>query len=253
MAADGASLAWWFHAGTSYVASSPPSPSTAASAERPDEPLLALPPPTGLRTSLDAAIAGRASCRRFSGTPLTLEEVSTLLHVAYGATGHTAVAGFEFELRPVPSAGARYPLEIHLVVWSVAGVRPGTYRYRPFGHGLEHTGGHVSPEAGCDLFLGQRYLATAGALTVVTATVQTCLARYGDRGYRYLLLEAGHVAQNLNLATSALGLGSLNLGGFLDRSLGETLHLTVQVPLYGVAVGRRSTDDPHELRQPRPG
>ena len=61
--------------------------------------------------------------------------------------------------------------------------------------------------------------AAAGVLAVVTARLDATLVRYGDRGYRYVLLEAGHVGQNLDLASSALGLGALDLGGFLDRML----------------------------------
>jgi SagB-type dehydrogenase family enzyme len=182
--------------------------------------------------------------------PLTLEEVSTLLHAGYGVQDHVTVTDFDFEVRPVPSAGARYPLELHLIVWSVAGLERGTYRYLPSGHSLERTGRPVPPEGVGTLFLGQPYLAGASAVTVLAATLPLTLARYGDRGYRYILFEAGHIAQNLNLATSALGLGSLNLGGFLDQAVAQALHLIVQVPLYGVALGRPKTAEGQAIRQP---
>jgi SagB-type dehydrogenase family enzyme len=210
-----------------------------------------LPPSRSLGT-LTAAIAGRVSCRRFSGAELTLEELSAVLVAAYGRQGNTNGSRVHEDGagRPVPSAGARYPLEIHLIVSSVAELAPCTYRYVPSRHQLIRTGGMISPEAVGELFLGQTFLTTASAVAVVTATLGPSLARYGDRGYRYVLLEAGHVAQNLNLAASALRLASLNLGGFWDQSLGRALGLTEYVPLYGVALGRASTTDVQEVRQP---
>ncbi|MGH3921574.1 MAG: SagB/ThcOx family dehydrogenase [Pseudonocardiaceae bacterium] len=239
--------AWSFHYATSYH---PWLTVSSAPAGTVPKDLLQLPLPQALNTSLGAAIATRASCRRFSGMPLTLEEVSTLLHAGYGVQGHVTVADFEFEGRPVPSAGARYPLELHMIVWSVAGLERGTYRYLPSDHSLERTGGSVPQESVSNLFLGQPYLAGTSAVIVLAATFQRTLARYGDRGYRYILFEAGHIAQNLNLATSALGLGSLNLGGFLDQEVAQALYVTEQVPLYGVALGRPKTTDGQAIRQP---
>ena len=251
MAVHGLSSAWSFHTDTSY----PPTPPVLRpqAEESGDDVALSLPPPRWPGdVSLTAAIAGRVSCRRFSGAALTLDEVSAVLDAAYRGQCDLNGSGVDQNLapRPVPSAGARYPLEIHLIVSSVAGLESCTHRYLPSRHCLVRTGGLISPEAVGDLFLGQPYLTTASALAVVTATLGPSLARYGDRGYRYVLLEAGHIAQNLNLASSALRLGSLNLGGFWDQSLSQVLGLAEQVPLYGVALGRASTTDTQEIRQP---
>lgn len=243
-----ASLAWWFHSATSHSAGTslhtgfPPDPSGGSRT--------ALPPPAMPGVPLGDALTGRASCRRFSGRHLLLDELSTVLDAGYGARATVAVDGLEFECRPVPSAGARYPLEIHLIASFVTGLEPGSYRYLPSGHALERTGRPISPDDVCELFLSQDYLGTASAVAVVTATPGPSLARYGDRGYRYLLFEAGHVAQNLNLACSALGLGSLNLGGFFDQSLTAAMGVSHQMPLYGVALGRASSLEPSETRQP---
>ena len=140
----------------------------------------------------------------------------------------------------MPSAGARYPLEIHLIAHAVAGLEAGTYRYVPALHSLQRTGPALDAERVCEIFLGQTYLAGASGIVVVVARLETSLARYGDRGYRYVLFEAGHVAQNVNLAGSARGLGTVNLGGFLDRALVAALRLTDQIPLYGIALGSPS-------------
>ena len=251
MAMHRPSSAWSFHTDTSYLAISQVLPPDATQAG--DHFAVDLPPPRGLGdVSLAAAIGRRVSCRRFSGGSLTLEEVSALLDAAYGGQGDQNGAWIDNDLapRPVPSAGARYPLELHLIVWSVAGLEPCTYRYLPSPHRLVPTGGLVSAEAVGNLFLGQGYLTAASALVVMAATLGPSLARYGDRGYRYVLFEAGHVAQNLDLACSALRLGSLNLGGFWDQPLGWVLRITEQVPLYAFALGRSSTTDRQELQQP---
>jgi SagB-type dehydrogenase family enzyme len=240
------SAARWFHAATSY----PPGPDTfGATLGRPAGTVVALPRPRVLDCPLEEAIAGRASCRRFSTEPLLLADVSTLLHAAYGVRGEVFVGGFGFQARPVPSAGAVYPLGLHVVALSVAGIAPGIYRYLPAPHALEGAPARLSRNFLSGLLLGQHHAAAAGVLAVVTARLDATLVRYGDRGYRYVLLEAGHVGQNLDLASSALGLGALDLGGFLDRMLGETLRLTDEVPIYGVALGHPSAENGDDVRQ----
>lgn len=248
MADDPLSLARWFHAATSYPPSFRAPGITAGQAS--SGVVLPLPRPRALDRPLGVAIAGRASCRRFATAPLSLADVSTLLDGAYGTRGEADVAGFRFPVRPVPSAGATYPLGLCLAVWAVTGVTPGIHRYLPDPHALERGPGDLSPEFACDLFLGQRHLLSAGALVVVTAGLDAPLVRYGDRGYRYVLLEAGHLAQNLNLTSNALGLASLDLGGFLDRELSVALGLSEEVPLYGVALGHPAVPDCGRMREP---
>jgi SagB-type dehydrogenase family enzyme len=250
MAENSPSLARWFHGATGYP------PSCGQGVREPRETcgtVLSLPRPRALTRALAEAIAGRASCRRFAPATLALADVSTLLHSAYGTYGEAAVAGFRFETRPVPSAGATYPLDVHLVAWRVSGTASGIYRYLPAPHALERMEGHVSPESACEFFLGQSHIASAAALVVVTARFEVPLARYGDRGYRYVLLEAGHLVQNLNLACSALGLANLNLGGFQDGQLSEGLGLSGEAPLYGVALGHPTGPDGDHTREPAQG
>lgn len=247
MSPEQPSLARWFHAATSY----PPGadPRGAVPGHPKAGAVLALPRPRVLACPLEEAIAGRVSCRRFAPEPVLLADVSTLLSAAYGCRGEVTVGGFAFQARPVPSAGAIYPLGVHVVALSVTGIAPGIYRYLPAPHALEGAPARLSRDVLSDLFLGQHHATAAGLLAVVTAGLEATLARYGDRGYRYVLLEAGHVAQNLNLAGSALGLAGLDLGGFLDRMLGEALRLTHEVPLYGVAIGHPGTEDGGAVRE----
>ena len=95
------------------------------------------------------------------------------------------------------------------------------------------------------LFLGQPWVAKAHVVVIVTAVTARLLHRYGDRGYRYLLIEAGHVGQNLALVATASGLGSLSLGGFFDDDVSCMLGLDAafELPLYGIALGVPDTAD----------
>jgi SagB-type dehydrogenase family enzyme len=153
--------------------------------------------------------------------------------------------------RPVPSGGGLYPLELYLVVRAVDGLVPGVYHYVAAAHALERLRDVALPERFVTyLFMNQAYFAEAALVAVLTAMPERSLWRYGERGYRYLLLEAGHVGQNLNLAAAALGLGTCNAGGFFDDELAGLLRADVEreVPLYAVAVGHPAPGTRADLR-----
>jgi SagB-type dehydrogenase family enzyme len=125
------------------------------------------------------------------------------------------------------------------------------YHYVPVHHGLEQLRDEALPRRfQTYLFMGQRWATEAGAVVVITAVPGRSLWKYGDRGYRYFLLEAGHAMQNLNLAAIAVGLGSCNLGGFFDDELAAVVRADVEeeFPLYAAAVGVPATRDRHEQR-----
>jgi SagB-type dehydrogenase family enzyme len=211
---------------------------------------VALPAPRPLSLPLGEALERRASCRQFSGEALSLDAVSALMGAAYGAGPEVEVEGLRYPSRPVPSAGATYPLELHLLARAVADLRPGSYRYVPEEHALVATGPGALFEALAEIFLEQPYLAPASAVVVIAAVLPRTTDRYGDRGYRYVLFEAGHAAQNLTLGATSLGIGALSLGGFLDDTLTAVLRLRPDaVPLYGVALGRPAAGTPDALRE----
>ena len=85
-----------------------------------------------------------------------------------------------------------------------------------------------------------RFLTSAAVVVVVSFVPGRSLVKYGDRGYRYALLEAGHLVQNLNLAAVALGIGTVNLGGFYDDELAGLLRIDpeTEICLYASACGR---------------
>ena len=251
-------LAWTFHRNTSRRPFNVPSPAEQMEQEAPfkeylDAPIIPLPAPEWPTTTLKDAIAARLSCRSFTDRPLKPQELATLLKSAYGLQDRLLIGDVEFLSRPVPSGGGLYALELYLLVQHIADIEPGIYHYAALHHALEQiTAVDLPPHLISSLFMGQPYVAQAGVIVVLTAILDRSLWKYGDRGYRYILFEAGHVAQNLNLVASALGLGSLNLGGFFDSDMANLLGLDLEheVPLYGVALGEPSSTDRKVLRQP---
>lgn len=203
----------------------------------PDAPRVALPDPfTASDVSLAEAIQTRRSVRDYSGRPLSMEELSTLLHAAQGIT--ELRTGF----RAAPSAGALYPLETYAVVHDVAGVDAGLYHYAVRERQLELVRpGDLRP-AVARAGLWQPFLAQAGVCLVLAAVFQRTRWRYRERTYRYVMLEAGHAAQNIYLAATAIGLGACAVGAFDDDDLNGLLGLDgrQEAAVYLVSVGPTS-------------
>ncbi|HEX2295256.1 MAG TPA: SagB/ThcOx family dehydrogenase [Actinomycetota bacterium] len=222
--------------------------------EIPLAPYVALPAPDPVSMPFGEAVARRLSCRRFRTSPTAGAALSTLLWNAYAFGPSLPVGSIEFRERPVPSAGALYPLELYVVARHVEDVDPGVYHYASVTHGLELVRDVAVPGGLLTgLFMGQHYVEGAGAVLVITCEPERSLKKYGDRGYRYVLLEAGHVAQNVNLTAAALGLGAYNVGGFFDDELARLLMVDEdrEVPLYAVAIGVPEEGDRTELRSPQ--
>jgi SagB-type dehydrogenase family enzyme len=191
-----------------------------------------------LERPLEDVLAARRSSREFAEKPLTLAELGALLHAAYGVTGNLEPGGAASEqpVRTVPSGGALYPIEIFILARRVHGVPPGVHHYDPLasvlelGPGDDFDAGWISP---------YEEIERAAVTIAIAATFWRSRFKYGLRAYRFTLLEAGHVAQNVLLAATALGLASLPLGGFYDHRLDDLLGLdgTDQSSLLLVCVG----------------
>ena len=194
-----------------------------------------LPDPRGYDgLSLKEALEARRSVRDYAAAPLSLEELSRLLHAAQGITEPRS--GF----RAAPSAGALYPIELYAVVSDVAGLEPGIYHYAVQTHGLELLQQGDFRAAVTRAGLGQGFLGQANVCIVLSAVFQRTRWRYRERTYRYVMLEAGHVGQNLYLAATAMGLGACAVGAFLDDDLNDMLGLdgVQEAVLYVISAGK---------------
>jgi SagB-type dehydrogenase family enzyme len=184
--------------------------------------------------SLEDSLDRRRSRRMYKDEPLTLVELSRLLHAASGLTDPTR--GY----RAAPSAGALYPFETYVVAHNVADLEPGLYHYAVTDHALEQLRtGDLRAQivvAG----LGQDMLGQAQVCFVLSAIFQRTRWKYRERTYRYVLLEAGHIGQNLYLAATSMGLGACAVGAFLDDKLNDLLAVDgeEEAALYLISVGR---------------
>jgi len=256
---DDQPIAWEFHRNTSRWPFNTLEPDEQsefqlAPKEYPEAPYVALPAPQPFDVSLEQALRSRFSCRQFEDVALGTQELGNLLHAVAGILGRTRLGSTEFVERPVPSAGSLYSLETYVLARSVEGLEQGAYHYAVVTHGIERVREAPLHRAFLAyLFMGQHYVADASAILVFTSVVHRSLRKYEDRGYRYVLFEAGHMAQNANLAAAASGLGAFNLGGFFDSDLCVLLDVDAdeEIPLYAVAVGTPAPGDPIALRMPR--
>ena len=187
---------------------------------------------------LEEAIVRRRSQRDFvRKASLSPRVLSWLLRFA---CSYVERADSDSELsRTMPSAGALYSVDVYPVVFRVSGLPPGVYRYAAEDHSLELVRSGAFGDHLAAWMLNQAFIADSCVLFMLVGRKDRIAEQYGERGYRYLLIEAGHIAQNFCLVTTGLGLGSVTIGGFLDSAVNQLLRVDelTQVSLYGVAVG----------------
>jgi len=175
------------------------------------------------RMPLIEAINRRRSRRRFTEQPLTLEELSFLLWATQGV--REVLSDGSFTRRTVPSGGSRHPFETYLVVNRVSGVGPGLYRYLPLAHKLCF----LYADAGLtdrviDASRDQRFVGHCAVTFIWTAIPYRTEWRYSIISPKIIALDAGHLCQNLYLASEAIGAGTCAIGAYdqakMDAILG---------------------------------
>jgi SagB-type dehydrogenase family enzyme len=211
-----------------------PQPATTPAPSQEQAEVIKLPEPRhDSDVSLEQSLLERRSVRDYSGQPLTLQEISQL---TWAAQGLTDPRGF----RTAPSAGGLYPLELYLVAGDVEDLPPGVYRYQPDGHQLVKTGDGDKRAGLAEAALEQEWVEEGAVDFVFTAVYERTTGKYGERGIRYVHMEAGHAAQNLCLQATALGLGAVTIGAFYDEQVSRLLNLPAdEQPLYVIPVGRK--------------
>lgn len=212
--------------------------------------LIDMPDPTELIVDpldLHDLITTRRTYRNYTDEPLSTYELSYLLWCTQGIKSHRDTYA---TLRTVPSAGARHAFETYLLVNSVGDLTPGVYRFVAGEHKLLHM-----PELGDSLnpritraCMNQEQVARSAVTFFWVAITERMAWRYGDRGYRYLHLDAGHVCQNLYLAAEALACGVCAIAAFDDDKLNEVFHLDGESAwvIYLATVGKRRARRNHD-------
>lgn len=191
-------------------------------------------PPPRLKsgTSVEEALKKRRSARSFKKDPLTLPTVAQLLWAAQGVTNAEGK-------RTAPSAGALYPLELYLICGAVESLPAGVYHYRPETHTLELVEKGDKRKALYAAAGLQSAILGSVAVLAITANYQRTTVKYGERGFRYVHMEAGHAAENVYLQAVALNVGTVVIGAFSDRQVQQVLSLPGrEQPLYLMPLGK---------------
>jgi SagB-type dehydrogenase family enzyme len=165
------------------------------------------------------AIKKRKSIRKYSSKAVSISDLSYLLWAATGIQRQER--GREF--RTAPSAGALYPIETYLVVNNVEGLDSGLYHYNVAEHNLEELKIGAFGEETSHAALEQEMCMEASVIFVWTAIFERAKWKYKQRAYRYVYLDAGHMAQNLALSAVSIGLGSCQIGAFFDYEINSIL------------------------------
>ncbi|MGC8895068.1 MAG: SagB/ThcOx family dehydrogenase, partial [candidate division WOR-3 bacterium] len=219
-----------FHEQTKITKARPPKPDLDSATGT-----ISLPDPPRLNMPVSEAIRARRSIRSYRRDPITLKELSALLFYSGGVTGDKQGT----PLRAAPSAGARHPTEILVVAYRVEGLEPGIYRYDWLDHMLwTQAKGNLDKDLGIAC-LEQEFVGDCACVIVFTSKIQRTLDKYGQRGFRYAVMDAAAAAENLSLAAVALGYGTVWVGAFDDDAVSGILGLPDdELPMLLLPVGR---------------
>jgi SagB-type dehydrogenase family enzyme len=183
---------------------------------------------------LESTILKRRSTRAYSGASLSLDELRALLHFTYQPQDYAGQ-----NLDPNPDYFALDLLETFIAVSAVTGLEEGCYYYAPKAQELRQIRFKNFRQELHYLCLGQDLGRDAAAVVFHTADLSKAVAKYGDRVYRYLHADAGHLGQRLNLAAIHLGLGVSGIGGFFDDQVNEVLGIpSDEAVIYITTLGR---------------
>ncbi len=217
------------------------------SSDRPDlkrtskslpSPAIPLPDPTidaGL--GLWEVLAKRRSIRDYSLAPLSLEELANLLWATQGITDRS----FSPWYRTAPSAGALHPIDTYLIFNRVENLPSGIYFLHVQNFSLERKDqGDFSWQI-AQAALNQDMAREAAVVFVWVAVIHRSSQKYRQRAYRYIYLDCGHIAQNLYLAATAMGMGCCGMAAFFDDEVNDLLGIDgrTETAIYLAAVGKR--------------
>ncbi len=181
-----------------------------------------LPKPNPLRDKdLHSVFVARQSIRVFSRGSIDLKELSTLLYYSVGLKDKR---GEDVGNRFYPSAGARYPVETYLIALNVKSLRKGLYHYHVKTHSLEFMW-RLNSYSEISCCFNQDFIKDSAIIIILTGIFWRTEVKYGIRGYRYVIIETGHICQNFYLIGTALNLGVCSIGGFIDSKIEKILDI----------------------------
>lgn len=188
--------------------------------------------------SLGNLIRKRRTIRQFSGQPISKNDLAYLLFNSSGIIRNGN--SLNESRRPYPSAGARYPLEVYPIILNCEGIANGLYHYNVKENSIEVLLQENLSDLLVDITGGEKWIKNATVAFVITGVLDRTRIKYSDRGYRYALIEAGHLGQNLSLLSTERSLGSCPIGGFIDEKINKLLDVVSQreFALYLILIGK---------------
>ena len=190
--------------------------------------LIKLPDPKEVelkKTDFFKIIEERRSRRVYEEKPISLKELSFLLWATQGVKQKIKVKNGETSFRTVPSAGARHPFETYLYVNNVESLEKGLYRYLPFEHSLlKIKTGNFEKEM-IEGTYGQTFCGKAPVTFIWSCIPYRTEWRYGYISHKPILLDGGHLCQNLYLACEATGLGTCAVAAYDQKKMDEFLEI----------------------------
>jgi SagB-type dehydrogenase family enzyme len=188
-------------------------------------------------------MASRRSCRAYLGASLSRRDISTLLYCALGFQGLTTdpLVG-ALPLKMTPSGGALCPYDCYLLVQHVDELKPGIYLYDPVAHDLARKG-EYSPHSVTALLAGQTWVENASVIVILVGRLFRTMWKYRHtNAFNVLLIEAGHIGQNLLLMASHLGHAACPTAAFDFAAISSLLGIDnlVDLPVYAIAIGSTS-------------
>lgn len=198
---------------------------------------LTLPSPKrGFRAPLSGTILARRSVRDYSGEPIKLADLSTILYYGDGVSGEipvrdipvkSAILGENhvIKLRTAPSGGALYPIDIYILVINVEKLEPGVYLYSPSNHTIKSIKS-VPKEELCRIAYPKEIdLTKIGVMIVFVYNTYMNARKYGDSALGFAFIEVGEISQNIHLVCTALGSGSCDIGAYHKHRLEKLLDI----------------------------
>ncbi|HEY4488437.1 MAG TPA: SagB/ThcOx family dehydrogenase [Candidatus Paceibacterota bacterium] len=193
-------------------------------------------PPYDPSIDLVRAVRARKSGRTFSEKAISLSTISTLLKYSAGIVAETDRG---FSRRAYPSAGGRYPLETYLLLLRSGDLPAGLYHYQVKGHALAELWQRSWDGKEIDELFTYDWVKRAAAIVLFSAVFERTQMKYGERGYRLVLIEAGHAAQNMYLCSAGLGLSCCAISGVYDERVEALLDIDGETEslVYALALG----------------
>lgn len=197
-----------------------------------------------LETELDQNIIKSQSTERFSARTITLDQLGKLLYLSCGVTKELPDGK---KLRAVLSVDNLYPIEVYPIIFNINNLEEGIYHYNAKRHLLETLNcEHVKNKFASSL-LDKEIFDNANALLMLTAIFKKVTLKYGDRGYRYVLLDAGHIIHNICLLTSTMDIGFAVLREFIDDEINDLIGINGvdEAVICGLAIGGKEEEESH--------